>query len=204
MKLRYALIVCFCIVVFGFAAWAQTENYVRSAGVAPPLRNPVLGETVPLPPCITIDLDPDSRGFALCAKEALIQSKVTPLPNQPTGANPTNLAQAFANLANCSKSRTGMIIGHGDSGYIHVGGGDYFVDDNTKYIGDIQNYGTGTQPWNLPNWSSLTSSIKNKYDTIFLLGCETGANPSGGAFISEFSALTASHVKAPTSKVWCD
>lgn len=204
MKLPYFLAVVFCSVLIKIAACGQTALPVRAAAITSPFDDPVLGALVPIPPCVTIDVDKDSDGFSACAQKALEKVNVPVVANKPTSMNQTNLTQAFANLAGCSNSKSAMIIGHGDSGYIHVGGGDYFVDDETKYVGDVQSYGTGSQPWNVPLWVDLSGSIKDKFETIFLLGCETGTTPYGAAIVSKFSSLTKAHVKAPTSKVWCD
>ncbi len=203
MTLRYFLIVVFCNVLVKIAACGQVGLSIRAVTMALPPNEPILGEVVPIPACVTIDVDDDSRGFTTCAQAALRHVHVTVLRNSPSTTQ-TNLTQAFANLAGCSSSKTAMMIGHGDSGYIHVGKGDYFVDDDTKYVGDVQGYGSGVQPWNLPLWVNLSRSIKDKFNTIFLLGCETGVGSPGWAIVTKVATLTDSHVKAPTSKVWCD
>ena len=166
---------------------------------------PVLGEYVSLSACTTIDLDKDSRGFSSCAKKALAKAQIILRSNNdPTGSK-NRLTQSFANLASCSMSDTAMVIGHGQSGEVRVGGGDYEVPDKCKdimHIADIQDIG-GVQ-WNPSTWAPLAKNIKSKFKTVILLGCQTGRNPYGKELVVGFSSAVDARTKAPTSKVWCD
>ena len=208
MKLRQsvgaiALCCCFWGIGYGQASSPSALIYYSHDD-----DEPILGDVVRLVPCTTIDLAADSRGFSTCAKEALVRSQITPLPDADSTGKQNNLYHAFQNLAGCSSewSGTAMIIGHGESGGVRVGGGDYAIGDNLKntmYIADLRSSGS-LPPFNLSQWNGLAGGIKGKFGTIVLLGCETGASPFGSSIVSDVSSATASRVQAPTSKVWCD
>jgi hypothetical protein len=126
--------------------------------------HPPLGPPIPLAQCDTIDGDDDSKNLLGCAQVALQNAHATWAINTPRATTETKLDRAFANLAGC-KGTSAMIIGHGQSGLIHIGGGDYGSSQRSWFIADINGYGSDPQPWNVDLWDKgLTDhKLTNKF-----------------------------------------
>jgi hypothetical protein len=171
---------------------------------------PILGDPIPLAACTTIDGDDDdkdSRKFLRCAKKALKLAHIPYSSNGPLIKSNNQLKHAFANLAACSNPGTAMVIGHGQSGEVRVGGGDQAIeDDNLRditHIADILDSHAGVHR-NPGIWEPLIEDIRSKFKMVTLLGCQTGATPSGNKLVADFSSAVGSKVRAPMSRVWCD
>jgi hypothetical protein len=160
-------------------------------------------EVVELSGCITLDVSKDSDRFLGCVKDSLDNNHIPYMVNQQQGS--TRLLQALQNLDSCKSAKNAMVIGHGQPGFIHVDGGDYYVGDRISAIADLQDGGPGDQPWNESEWKGFVNQhLKSRFKQITLLGCDTGKPRDKNNIVPTMAAQSAATVMAPTGKVWCD
>jgi hypothetical protein len=172
-------------------------------GPAPP--PPSNEEVVELSGCITLDTSPDSDKFLGCVKEKLDKEDIPYMTNQKKGSI-SSLRQALDNLASdsCKNTSKAMVIGHGQPGFIHVDGGDYYVDDRASVIADVQDGGADPQPWNETEWGEFVrNKLQSRFTKIILLGCDTGSQRNN-KLLQTIATRSAAAVTAPKGKVWCD
>lgn len=155
-------------------------------------RNYVKGKIVPIAQCNTVDSSADSDGFLKCMKKVI--------GRPPTGQTNKNVNEALGNLSSCSNtsSDTAMIIGHGRSGVVHTGAGDY-NGKSDQYISDLDSEG-----WNLSDISqSVQEALNHRFKTLIIFGCDSGSEKEGARLLNDMRSLTSSKVMASTYTVWC-
>jgi hypothetical protein len=112
----------------------------------------------------------------------------------PLGSNHESTQECVQHLSQCAgiSRPSAAIVGHGNIGFICIGGGNSGDHTPDQIIGY----------WNRPDWLIYIRLLRNVLGSLYLLGCETGACNEGATLLSYISTIVNCPVTSTTALLW--